>query len=290
MMLWFHGMAASRLLLRRKAPIARMITIVFAGSLWCVVGVCWMLGMMRETDAIAHDVQLRLSIRQEVGTDTVQILRRAIAHMPAVQAVTFKSGGQAAKEFFHSIDVNDASLEEIISVPDVVIVTPIREYCTTSRMELLERTLRSTYPEIERVVWPRNLVMSIERRSTDLLILGLVAGLMSLILFALALTYAFRAEIHAADSDLSVGWIMGARSWFIAAPHIIVGVTSVVVGGGLAALLSAAVWPTALESLPWLVRVRPDEIGSALALCAGVGCLLSVWQSVVAARRASKHL
>lgn len=267
-----------------------MIATVWFGCLWCVVGVVWVLGMMRETDALTQNVQLRVALRSGTGTDTVQTIRRALAQMPAVQGVSFKSGRTAAHDFFRSIDVRDPSLEEIISVPDVVIVTPQRDYCTMPRMAMLERTITSTFPEVERVVWPSDLVLSIERRTTDLVLLGSVCGILSIFLFVLALSYAFRAEIHAADSDLAVGWIMGARSWFIAAPHIVVGITATIVGAGVAALSCTAAWQSALAALPWLVRVRPDEVGITVTACAAIGCTISVWQSVAAARQAAKRV
>ncbi len=267
-----------------------MVATAWFGCLWCVVGVVWVLGMMRETDALAQNVQLRVALRAGTGADTVQTIRLALAQMPAIQSVAFKSGRTAARDFFRSIDVRDPSLEEIISVPDVVIVTPQRDYCTMPRMALLERTITSTYPEVDRVVWPTDLVLSIERRTNDLLLLGSVCGILSIFLFALALTYAFRAEIHQADSDLAVGWIMGARSWFIAAPHIMVGITATIVGAGVAALCCTTAWQSALAALPWLVRVRPDEIGLTVAVCAGIGCAISVWQSVAAARQAAKRV
>lgn len=288
--MWFHTMAASRLLFRRKSAVARMLATACIGSLWCVVGVAWILGMLRETDAIASNVQLRVSMRQGVGADTVQMIKRALSQMPAVHNVSFTSGRSAAHEFFHAIDVQDPALEEIISVPDVLNVTPQRDFCTTQRMQMLERTMRSTYPEVEHVVWPTDLVLSIERRTNDLFVLGLVVAGMTLIIFALALTYAFRAEIHKADSDLTVGWIMGARSWFIATPHWMVGIVATVLGAALAALCSAIAWQWALPSIPWLVRVRPEEIGITVVTCAGVGCVMSVWQSVVAARQAARHV
>lgn len=282
-------MSARRLLLRRKGPVARMVGTAFLGSMWCVVGVIWVLGMMRETDSIATTVELHISIRQGTGADTVGIMHRSIAHMPAIARVRLERGPDVARSFFRSMDLEDPSLAEIITMPDVLLVTPRPAFCTTDRMKMLERTLRSTYPEIERIVWPEALVHAIERRQSDLVLLGTVAGALSLFFFVLALWYAFRAEIHTADADLAIGTIMGAGPWFIAAPHILVGIIATITGTGLAALVAWASWTQVLAAVPWTVAVAPQEIGLTLGGAAIAGCLASIWQSIFATRRASKH-
>lgn len=288
MSFWFHRSAAATLLSRRKGAVARMVLTSTAASLWCIVGGIWALAMWRETTQMAGRTQLELFLHADADASAVSNVRNTLERMPAIDRVEVVDGDRLWRELQRDLRLEDTGLTDIVRPPTLIRCTPRVDEVRSDRMTLLASTIRDAHPVVDRAIWPYDYVRVIERRRTDIMVLGSVAGGLSVLLFILAMLYAFRAELHLAGNDLRIGAVLGATPTFIAMPHILVSMTAGLVGLGLACGAIAGAWPWLSGAAPWLALVQPWEIASMAGALGVIGSVISWWQSVATAARASR--
>lgn len=288
MTLWFHVAAAGRLLRRRKGAVIRMALTTFVTSLWCIIGGIWALAMWRETTDMAGKAQLELFLHADADASTVESMRTTLERMPAIADVEVVDGDRLWRDLQRDLRLDDVGLTDIVRPPTLIRCTPRADEVRMDRMARLASTMRDAFPAIDRAVWPMDYVRVIDRRRADILILGSVAGGLSVLMFILAFLYAFRAELHQAGGDLRVGTLLGAAPSFIAMPHMLVSMVAGVLGLGIGIGALAAAWPWLTARAPWLASVQPSEIGLMAGILSGIGLVICWWQSVATAARASR--
>lgn len=280
MSMWFHRTAAAQLFRRRKGAILRMALTWMAASLWCLLGGIWAIATWRETAEMAMQTRLELFLHANQTAATVNDVARTLRQMPAVASVEIIDGRQLWSDLRRDLRLGDADLAEIVEPPTMIRVAPAREFVTVAHMELLAKTCKDAFDGVDRALWPREYVYAIERRVLDITMLGSAAGLLSLILFALAMLYALRAELHKAGEDLRVGALLGASPTFVAMPHIIVSALAGAIGVSASALALYLAWPWLTGMAPWLAAVQPTEIIAMVCTLAIAGFVICWWQSV----------
>ena len=286
MSLWFHMTAAGRLLTRRKGPVLRMVLVALIGTLWCMVGGVWTLATYRSIERQAETIQIDVFLRPSATDREARVLTRTIAALPEVDQARLVREQEVWREFSGDIDVDEA-LRAVVSMPRIVRFWPKATHASVRALEATTANLEKAYGDrIDQVVWPRNLAEVVELRRQDLLVLGSVAGALSVVMFLFALVYAFRAEIHVAGGDLRVGTLIGARAGWIAMPHLMVSMISGLLGLLLALAIVAVAAQYAPQFVPWVGVVHPNELGIIAGALAVLGFLVCWWQSMAAGRSA----
>lgn len=286
MSLWFHMTAAGRLLTRRKGPVFRMTLVALIGTLWCMVGGVWTIATYRSIEHQAETIQVDVFLRPSATDREARVLTRNIAMLPAVDQARLVREQESWREFSSDIDVDEA-LRAVVTMPRIVRFWPKAQHASVAELDALATNLEKAYGDrIDQVVWPRTLADVVEARRRDLLVLGTVAGALSVVMFLLALVYAFRAEIHVAGGDLRVGTLLGARAGWVAMPHLLVSVMSGLLGLLLALAVVAVGAQYAMEFVPWVGVVQVNELGVIAATLAVLGFLVCWWQSMAAGRTA----
>lgn len=289
MSLWFHTAAAGRLLSRRTGPVIRMILVALFGSLWCVIGAVWTIATWRSIQDQARSIQVDVFLRPTASDRDARTLDRAIAQLPSVDHVRLIREQEVWREFSGDVDVDD-DLRAVVAMPRIVRFWPRAERASVAELDATSAHLERAFADrVEQVVWSRELAEVVESRRRDLLVLAGVAGSLSVVLFLLALVYAFRAEIHVAGGDLRVGTLLGARAGWIAMPHLIVSAVSGAIGLLLALAIIAGSAPMVLDQVPWVGVVRMQEIGIIVGALAVPGFLVCWWQSWAAGRAAVRR-
>lgn len=288
MSLWFHMMAAGQLMKRRKGQVLRMTAVAMIGVLWCVVGGLWTLATWRDIDRQAAEVRIDLLVRAEATDSAARAVVRELAELTSIDHVRFVRENEVWREFSGEVGADD-DLRAVVSMPRLIRLAPKADAATSGQLLLMTSSVLSQFGDVVYdVAWPRAYVDVLDARRRDLMILTIIAGTLSLVMFVLAASYAFRAEIHAAGGDLRVGALLGASSVWVAMPHLIVsvlaGIAGVVLAGGVVAVGARY----AVERLPWIRTVKLDEVILLLSALAVVGLMVSVSQSLLAALSAQR--
>jgi cell division protein FtsX len=288
MSLWFHMRAAGQLLKRRKVQVLRMAAVAMVGTLWCVVGGLWSVATWRDIDRQAAEVRIDLLVRVEATDSAVRVVVRELSELPSVDHVRFVRENEVWREFSGDVGADD-DLRAVVSMPRLIRLAPKTTAATTGQLLLMTSSVLSQFGDVVYdVAWPRAYVDVLDARRRDLTVLAIIAGALSLVMFVLAASYAFRAEIHTAGGDLKVGALLGASSAWVAMPHLFVSILAGIAGVVLAGTFVAVGARFAVERLPWVRTVEADEVVLLLAVLALVGLTVSVSQSLLAARSAQR--
>ncbi|MBK6290637.1 MAG: hypothetical protein IPI24_00805 [Ignavibacteria bacterium] len=290
MSLWFHMQGAGRLLTRRKGPVVRMIFVAFIGTVWCLSGAVWGVAVWRDLDRRA----MEMSVDVIGPNDSLDVAIRAMAadmrKRPSIIGVRLMSGDAVWREFAHDMRLEADDLREVASVPTILRLNLRPNMVSLAATDRFVRSLKDIYPEAtSSIVWPRAYVEMLDSGRRDVIVFGGVAGILSLILFFLSVTYAFRAEIHRAGSDLRVAALLGASTSWIAAPHLIVGLVAGAIGLALGSGVVLLARPYALQHAAWLQTVRITEIVAWTSFVVIAGIALSWWQSAISVRGATRR-
>lgn len=279
MSLWFHWRAAMQLLKRRKGPVIRMVAVAMIGALWSVVGGSWFLATWRDIDRQASEVRIDFMVRSEADDAAVREAVQDIGELPAVDHARYVRENEVWREFSDEVGADD-DLRAVVTLPRFIRVVPLVDACTTNQLTLMTSSLLSRYQEVvHNATWPREYVRVLDARRRDVVVLAIIATALSLVMFVLAVAYAFRAEIHAAGGDLRVGMLLGASRLWTAMPHLLISMIAGAIGVVLSAGIIAAVANVTLEHVPWLARVQAHEVALILVGLSGLGILASLWQS-----------
>lgn len=290
MSLWFHMQGAGRLLTRRKGPVIRMVFVALVGTVWCLSGAVWGVAVWRDLDRRAQEMSVDVIGPQDSLDVAIRAMAADMRKRPSIAGVRLMSGDVVWREFAREMRLEADDLREVASVPTILRLNLRPNMVSVTSTDRFVRSLKDMYPEATAsIVWPRDYVEMLDAGRRDVIVLGGVAGVLSLILFFLSVTYAFRAEIHRAGSDLRVAALLGASVSWIAAPHLIVGLVAGAVGLTLGTGLVLLARPYALEHAAWLHTVHVVEIVSWTAMIVVSGVVLSWWQSASSVRGATRR-
>jgi cell division protein FtsX len=264
-----------------------MVAVAFVGTIWCLAGTALGLGVWRDLDAQAARCTIDVVVREYSSEASLSTMVSDLRRRGIVSSAQLMNSDDVWTDFARDLQIRSQDLRDVAHVPAIVRVRLQPASLDRRTVESFITSVRTTYPEsVETIVWPESYVDMIERGRRSLVVFGGAALLLSLVLFVVAVSYAFRAEIHRAGADLRVADLMGATPTWIAMPHLIVSLLSGVAGLILGVGLAVGVRAPAIMHAPWLQTVRIEEILLAAAAVAVLGLLLSWRQSVRAVTRA----
>lgn len=288
--MWFHLQAAGRLITRRTGPVLRMVLVALVASTWCIAGGMWALGTWREADARASSMTIDIACNDDTTGVAPRDLARALARKQGVVEARLLSSDAVWREFSREMKIVDENLRTVADFPAIVRVRLSPDYVTTDRVERIVADIRATSKSaISSVTWSRSYVAMVEELRRTLVVFGGAAGVVSLILFGVAISYAFKAEVHRAGTDLRVADVLGASMQWIAAPHLLVGLLSGAVGLLLSVAMILSLHASSQHLAPWIGLVGIHEVGYAAGALALIGAVVSWMQSLLAVREAMRR-
>ncbi|MCX6140090.1 MAG: hypothetical protein NTX15_04550 [Candidatus Kapabacteria bacterium] len=289
MSLWFHVQGAGRLLARRRGPVLRMMVVAAVGTIWCLAGATLGVSVWRDLDRRAQEMTIDVIGPNDSTNQAINAMAMDMRRRPSVASVTLMNGEAVWREFSHDMHLESDDLRDVAAVPTILRIHLRPVLVSMSSTDRFVRSLREMYPEATSdVVWPKPYVEMIDASRRSVLVFGIVAGLLSLVLFLIAAAYAFRAEIHRAGSDLNVAALLGASVSWIAAPHLLVSLVAGAVGLLIGVGVVLVARPYAYVYASWLEHVSVGEILLWAALVGILGLALSWWQSFIGVKGASR--
>jgi cell division protein FtsX len=288
MSVWFHLRATSAIIRYRPGAVIRMLLVALAGSLWLLAGGWWSLATWRSLQQEAAEVRMELFLLPGTPDSVSSSILRGVRAHPAVAAAQLVHEQQVWDEFRMRVGVSE-DLRDVVQMPRIVRARLRSEHVSTKQLILLSSALALNHrANCSEVVWPRELVRSLDARRADVAMLGTVAAALSVAVFGIGLWYAFRSELNHAAADIRSAATLGASAWWSAAPHILLGVSTGLLGLGLAVGLLLLGRANAIDRLQWLSSVESADMGLMALAIAAMGLMLALWQPLMAARDAGR--
>lgn len=288
--MWFHVQAAGRLIARRRGPVLRMVLVALVASTWCIAGGMWALGTWREADARASSMTIDIVCVDDTTGVAIRELSNTLSRKQGVVEARLLSSDAVWQEFAREMKIVDENLRTVADFPSIVRVRLAPDYVTTERVDRIAADIRATSKgAISSITWSRSYVAMVEELRRTLVVFGGAAGVVSLILFGVAISYAFKAEVHRAGTDLRVAEVLGASMQWIAAPHLLVGLLSGATGLLLSVVMIISLHASSQHLAPWIGLVGVHEVGYAAGALALIGAVVSWIQSLLAVREAMRR-
>ena len=290
MKMWFQWTAFGRLLRFRARPVGRITLVAFLTALIVACGFWWGMATWRDIERMRADVTMDVFIDDGASDVAIASNMKQLSALPGVQRAQFDDGERVWATFSERMRIGGDELAQIVELPHRIRLTMRTIGTTASRMsetEALATTIAGS--DLIRVVWSPSHIEQLNRRREELTIAVAVGSSLFLLLLMVSIVYSFRAEVHHAGTDLSVGAVLGAAPSTTAFPHFLVCAAAAVVGSALACLLLAVVRPFILDRVSWLSSVMAMEVlyvvlGVMIALIAE-GWLLTY----AAAHKSARH-
>ena len=236
---YFHR--AGVLIRRRPFPFFR-ITFICCVLTLCSLGIAISyFGLMKEQNRLASSLEITILLKQHADSSRIFSFASSLSSYAQIDQVYVISPTLAALEFEKQMQSSTFKL-----LPDnpfnwSISCTLKPEYCTYEYVTVFLQDIRKKHI-VDQTIFNSKAAEALFARNTLLLSLALAGAISSFLLFLGILSYVFRAEILQSPAEWFVLRTLGASRAFIAVPHVIFSIASILLGitiGGISAFLLA---------------------------------------------------
>ncbi len=288
--MWFQWIAFGRLMRFRARPVARMTLIALLTTLIVACGYWWGMATWRDIERMSANVTMDVFVDDDASDSVLVSNMKLMSTLPGVRHVQFDHGEQVWAMYREHVRLDGDDLAEIVELPHRLRLTMRPIGAIASRMTETEDLVKSMVAnDLVRVVWSPTHVEQLRNRREEFRLAVIVGASLIVLLIMVAVVYAFRAEVHHAGIDLSVGAVLGAAPSTTAFPHFLACATAAVVGAAFACLLLALARPPVLDRVFWLGAVTAIEV-VVVVLAVMVALIIEGWLlTYAAARKSARH-
>ena len=236
---YFHR--AGVLIRRRPFPFFR-ITLICCVLTICTLGIAISyFGLIKEQNRLASSLEITILLKQNADSSRIFSFASSLSSYAQIDQVYVISPTLAALEFEKQMQSSTFKL-----LPDnpfnwSISCTLKPEYCTYEYITVFLQDISKKHI-VDQTVFNSKAAEALFARNTLLLSLALAGAISSFLLFLGILSYVFRAEILQSPAEWFVLRTLGASRAFIAVPHVIFSIASILLGitiGGISAFLIA---------------------------------------------------
>ena len=236
---YFHR--AGVLIRRRPFPFFR-ITLICCVLTICTLGIAISyFGLIKEQNRLASSLEITILLKQNADSSRIFSFASSLSSYAQIDQVYVISPTLAALEFEKQMQSSTFKL-----LPDnpfnwSISCTLKPEYCTYEYVTVFLQDIRKKNI-VDQTIFNSKAAEALFARNTLLLSLALACAISSFLLFLGILSYVFRAEILQSPAEWFVLRTLGASRAFIAVPHVIFSIASILLGitiGGISAFLIA---------------------------------------------------
>ena len=236
---YFHR--AGVLIRRRPFPFFR-ITLICCVLTICTLGIAISyFGLIKEQNRLASSLEITILLKQNADSSRIFSFASSLSSYAQIDQVYVISPTLAALEFEKQMQSSTFKL-----LPDnpfnwSISCTLKPEYCTYEYVTVFLQDIRKKNI-VDQTIFNSKAAEALFARNTLLLSLALAGAISSFLLFLGILSYVFRAEILQSPAEWFVLRTLGASRAFIAVPHVIFSIASILLGitiGGISAFLLA---------------------------------------------------
>jgi len=264
--------------------VALLTALIVAFSYW------WGMATYGDIERMSAHVTMDVFVQDDAADSILSSHRAQLSSLPGVRRVQFDNGDKVWSAHLERMRIGGEDLEEIVQIPHRFRLTMRPAGATTSRMIETESLVTSIVgSELVRVAWSPDHVEYLSNRRAELRLTLIVAIVLFVLQLVVSIVYSFRAEVHHAATDLSVGAVLGAAPSITAFPHFLICTLAAISGCVVAAAILLVVRPMVVERVPWMSAVELSEL-----LCAVSAVMLALivvgWLlTYAAAHKSARH-
>jgi len=229
-------------------------------------------------------VEIEVFLEEPITRQRIEEIRKTLLSIEGIERVQFISKEEAAKIFKQEFGEDITSVLDFNPLPPSFKIFLKEQYRTAQGAEAIQRKIK-TIENIDEVMYRRELLEFLDRRTTTLYALGLGLGVIIGISAIFLVSNTIRLTIYAKRKAIQTMKLVGASRFFIRAPFIVEGIAQGIVGGlaATAILYYLITFATELVSheLAEFINVEPPFYGSIVL----VGCFLGFLGSAISIRK-----
>lgn len=290
MRMWFQWMAFGRLLRFRARPVARITLVAFLTALIVASGYWWGMSAWRDIERMSAQVTMDVFIDEGASEVAIASNIEQMSALPGVRRVQLEDGERVWSTYRERLRIGGEELAQVVELPHRIRLTMRPIGVSASRMSETEDLATSIAgSDLVRVVWSPTQIEQLSLRRQEMVVAIAVGASLFFLLLLTSVVYSFRAEVHHAGTDLSVGAVLGAAPSTTAFPHFLVCASAAIVGSGLACLLLACMRPFVLDRVHWLGVVTATEV-LYVVLAVMIALIVEGWLlTYAAAHKSARH-
>jgi cell division transport system permease protein len=231
---------------RRGLQTSFVSTIVTVALMLTLVGmvVTIVLGITGLKTKVKQEIQVDLFFDASLNADDIKQIAGDMQGLDGIYRAEFISPERAWEEFQKisqdskdSLDAIDLSLiDDVIPIPPSVNFSPTEDYANLDKMQILERELKSRYPQISEFNLSRELLEDVNLGFDKLIYLILLIALLLLIITFALINNTIRLALYSQRFIIKTQQLVGATSRFIRKPFL----KRAILQGFVAAVLAMA--------------------------------------------------
>lgn len=261
MKMWFQWMAYGRLLRFRGRSVIRITLVAFLTTLIVASGYWWGMSVWRDIDRASAQVVMDVFVDEGASEDAIATSMKHLSALPGVRLVQFEDGDRVWASYSERKRIDNEDLSQVVELPHRIRLAMRPIGTSASRMSETEELATAIVgTELVRVVWSPTQIEQLSFRRQELVFAVAVGASLFFLLLLTSIVYSFRAEVHHAGTDLSVGAVLGAAPSTTAFPHFLVCASAAVIGSGIASLLLFTMRPFVIGRIHWLDLVTLSEV------------------------------
>ncbi len=219
----------------KRAPLATTIAMVAIALALFLVGL-FGLSVYNLTDLFQRfyqTVHLEVFIDPSLVEAQRSALQSRIRRIPAVERVWYVPPDKALQEFEEEFGEDLITVLKRNPLPPSFRVVLKKEFRDLPTVETIVKQLQS-FPEVDEVVFQRELVRFFQKYFKLALAIALVLGTLVLLISILLVFNTIRLTIHGRRNLIEIMRLVGATNFFIKGPFMVEGIVQGMIGGAVA--------------------------------------------------------
>jgi len=185
---------------------------------------------------ILDRVKMEAFIQEPISQQQINILREQILKIEGVDSLVFISKEKASEIFKKDFGEDIKSILDFNPLPPSYIVFLKNEYKNSINANSIYLAIKSL-KDVQEVVYRKDLIEFIDKRTKTLNWIGLVVGTIFSISAIFLVYNTIRLAIYSKRNNIQTMKLVGATRWTIRLPFILEGIIQGIIGGLVSSLL-----------------------------------------------------
>lgn len=238
----------------------------------------------RIVEDLRSKVEMEAFLEEPSSKQKIDDVRKALLSIEGIEKIEFISKEQAAEIFKKEFGEDINAVLDFNPLPPSFKVFLKERYRTSQHAEAIQQRIKAI-KGVDDVIYRKDLLEFLDRRTTTLYALGLGLGIIISISAIFLVSNTIRLTIYAKRKAIQTMKLVGASRFFIRAPFIIEGIVQGIVGGCLAAAILYYLITFATELVSHELAEFLQIDSSFYGIVILIGCVLGFLGSTISIRK-----
>ena len=270
----------------RRAKLAATGSIVTVTISLLLLGLFYVVSTntSRIVEGIREKIEIEVFLSEPIPRARITELQQQLTSMEGVDRVQFISKEEAAKIFKQEFGEDINKVLDFNPLPPSFKVSLKDPFRNTEKADELQKRIKRL-KDVDEVVYRRDLLEFLDKRTRTLYALGLGLGIIIGISAMFLVSNTIRLTIYAKRKAVQAMKLVGASRWFVRAPFIVEGILQGAIGGIIASaiLYYLLTFAAGLLSQELSEFIQVDISFYGIVIC--VGAFLGFLGSIISVRK-----